>query len=168
MNHTVPEIPKIIAGKYLLVQPEALQEFQDNLLKSVGSQIFTEEQIEIIYSIGHSLFSQGKYEEARNIFQILLIYRPLDAKYLFAYGLSCKNLGNFSDAIPAFVATIGIEPDNIKSACHLAECLVALGRKDECLSILDPVIEFTELDESYFSLRKRAEAIRFFLTEKKK
>jgi tetratricopeptide (TPR) repeat protein len=163
MNHQTPAEPKVNAGSDLLFEPEVLNQLREHLRKTVGSQIFNQEQIEIIYSIGHSLFVQGKFDNARIYFQVLMIYRPLEPRFLFAYGLCCKNQGQYSDAVPAFTAAIGIEPTNLKSAGHLVECLVALGKKEESLEILEPLIKATSLDNSFDSLRMRAEAIRTLL-----
>ena len=163
MNLKIPTEPKINAGQFLLFEPEFLNELREHLSKTVGAKIFNQDQIEIIYSIGHSLFIQGKFDNACLFFQVLMIYRPLEPRFLFAYGLCCKNQGLYLDAIPAFTAAIGIEPTNLKSAGHLVECLVALGKKEESLKILEPLIQATSVDDSYVSLRMRAEAIRDLL-----
>ena len=163
MNHSTPQEPKINAGQYLLFDPESLNALRERLRKTVGSQIFNAEQVEIIYSIGHSLFSQGKFDNANVFFQVLMIYRPLEPRFLFAYGLCCKNQSLYLEALQAFTAALGLEPENLKSAGHLVECLVALGKKKESLEILEPLIKLTALDESYYSLHLRAESIRNFL-----
>lgn len=163
MNHSLPSEPKVNAGQFLLFDPESLKVLRENLGRTVGAQIFNEQQIEIIYSIGHSLFTQGKFSNACIFFQVLMIYRPLEPRFLFAYGLCCKNQGLYLDAIPAFTAALGFEPENLKSAGHLVECLVALGKKEESLEILEPLIKLTALDKSYYSLHMRAESIRNLL-----
>ena len=40
---------------------------------------------------------------------------------------------------------------------------MALGKKEESLKILEPLIQATSVDDSYVSLRMRAEAIRDLL-----
>ena len=163
MSQQIPIEPKVNAGQCLLFEPEALNAMREHLSKTAGAQIFSQDQIEIIYSLGHSLFIQGKFDSACIFFQVLMIYRPLESRFLFAYGLCCKNQGRYIDAIPAFTAALGFDPKNLKSAGHLVECLVALGKKEESLEILEPLIQATALDESYYSLRMRAQAIRDLL-----
>lgn len=159
----MPIEPKAAPGSHLFTNSESLKLLRERLAGLIGSKRFTDEQIEIIYGIGHSLFMQGKLANACGVFQILLIYRPLELRALFAYGLCCKNLGRYADAIPLFVAALGLDPENLNSAVHLAECLAALGRKEETITILDPLIKLASLDASFASLKLRAESLRALL-----
>jgi|DEB19_MinimDraft_2_1074335.scaffolds.fasta_scaffold58634_2 Flp pilus assembly protein TadD len=124
---------------------------------------FTDEQIEVIYSIGHTLFTQGKIDNAFGVFQVLLVYRPLEVRFLSAFGICCKRLSRYDDAVSAFTAALLADPRHLESAVHLTESLAALGKKDQSLSVLTPLIELTEMDAGYANLHKRAVTLRELL-----
>ncbi len=127
---------------------------------------FSDEQIDIMYFIAHSIFMQGKLESACSIFQTLLIYRPLDIRILTAFGLCCKQLGMFEQAIPALTCAYLLDSEDVKLAVHIAECLAALGKYEESSHILDPLLQLSELDASLANIQKRAGALKHMLSER--
>lgn len=160
---SAPPEPKLSLAPDLHGDLEGMQELQQKLLSLPASTRFTDDQIETVYGIGYALYQQGKFESAVGLYQVLLIYRPMDARIMTAFAMCCKRLSRFDAAIPAFAAALALAPDDPSSAIHLSECLAALGKLDECRTILDPLIKLTELDEHYDSIRKRAETLRSLL-----
>jgi tetratricopeptide (TPR) repeat protein len=126
---------------------------------------FSDEQVELIFSLGSTHFSQGKISLALDFFQILLIYRPLDPRFLFSVGLCLKNLGRYQEAIAPFCAAMGLDENPINAGLHLAECLAALGKVNEAHSLLKPIIDLSKIDNSYDSLVKRAESLKDLLEQ---
>lgn len=126
---------------------------------------FSDDQIEIIYSIGHSTYMQGKLDMACGVFQLLLMYRPLDARILCAFGICCKRLGRFEEGITAFSAALTLEPTKLNYYMHLAECLAAVGMNNESLELLDPLIDISSLTDSFKSVHKRASTMREMLKQ---
>ncbi len=126
---------------------------------------FSDNQVEIIYSIGHSTYTQGKLDIACGIFQMLLLYRPLDARILCAFGICCKRLGRFEEGITAFSAALTLEPTKLNYYMHLAECLAAAGMNSESLEVLDPLIDVSSLTDSFKSVHKRASTMKEMLKQ---
>ena len=126
---------------------------------------FSDEQIELIFSLGSTHFNQGKISLALDFFQILLIYRPLDPRFLFSVGLCLKNLGRYQEAIAPFCAAMGLDENPINAGLHLAECLAAMGKVNEAQSLLNPIIDLSKIDNSYDSLVKRAESLKDLLEQ---
>lgn len=158
-----PTDPKVEFTSGVMAELDSLQELKEKISDLPSSKRFTDEQIEIIYGIGHSFFMQGKFDTACGVFQLMLVYRPLDSRILSAFALCCKRLARFDAAIPAFSAALALEPTNLSLAVHMAECLAALGKREESLSLLNPLIKLAVLDDSYEALRKRAEMLRDLL-----
>ena len=155
--------PKVQFTSEVISELNSFDDLRKKIASMPSSTRFTDEQIEIIYGIGHSLFVQGKFDNACSVFQMMLVYRPLDSRILSAFGLCCKRLGKFESAIPAYSAALAIEPTNLSLAVHIVECLAVLGKRDESLTMLEPLIKLAELDESYNDLRARAETLRDML-----
>ena len=158
-----PVDPKVKFTSDVVSELNALENLRNKIANLPSSARFSDEQIEVIYGIGHSLFVQGKFENACSVFQMMLIYRPLDPRILGAFALCCKRNGQFETAIPAYSAALVLEPTNLSWAVHMAECLAALGKRNESLTLLDPLIKLAVLDESYNDLRSRAETLRDML-----
>jgi tetratricopeptide (TPR) repeat protein len=126
---------------------------------------FTDDQIEIIYSIAHSTYIQGKLDIACGVFQFLLLYRPLDARILCAFGICCKRLGRFEEGITAFSAALTLEPTKLNYYMHLAECLAAAGMNNESLEVIEPLIDISSLTESFQAVHNRAKTMREMLKQ---
>jgi len=118
----------------------------------------SDDQVEVMYSIGHAIFMQGKLEKALNVFQVILLYRPLDARIIEACATTLKRMGKFEEAIPAYAAAMVFgDFGNPMPSVHIAECLAALGRAEDSAKILRPLLDSSALDSAYTDVRQRAE-----------
>ena len=160
---SAPTDPAILIQANELPDIENIEELKEQISQLPALARFNDEQIEIIYSIAHSLYIQGKLDNAFGIFQILIVYRPFDARYMSAYAICCKRMGKFDMAIPAFAAALAMNSKDLTAAVHMAECLAAIGKKKESAEIIVPLIKLAYLDEGLTSLRKRAETLKDLL-----
>jgi type III secretion system low calcium response chaperone LcrH/SycD len=144
---------------------DGVQALKARLAELPAATRFTDEQIEVIYGIAHSLYQQGKFETSCSLFQVLMVYRPLDARVMLAFAIACKRLLRFDAAIPAFAAAVALNPSDLSGAVHLSECLAAVGKRQECTQVLDPLIHLASLDEQYANIKKRAETLRELLNK---
>ena len=118
----------------------------------------SDDQVEVMYSIGHAMFMQGKLEKALNVFQVILLYRPLDARVIEACATTQKKMGKFEEAIPTYAAAMVFgDLENPMPSIHIAECLAALGRADDSERILRPLLDSAKLDSAFTDIRRRAE-----------
>ncbi len=169
MNQLVsPPEPLLPLAPNLYGDVDGLQELREKLYALPSISRFSDEQIEIVYGIGYALYQQGKFDNAIGLFQVLMMYRPLDARLMMAFALCCKRLCRFEAAIPAFAAALALgsdEPEAAEAAIHLSECLAAMGKTEECHSVLEPLLRLTGLDERFDVVRRRAETLRAMLNE---
>ncbi len=157
-------VPHVVA--VLMFDVDAISELREKVEALPGYMRFSNEQIDMIYCVAYSIFTQGKLESACSIFQTLLIYRPLDIRILTAFGLCCKQLGMFEQAIPALTCAYLLDSADVKLAVHIAECLAALGKYEESSQILDPLLQLSEVDTSLENIKKRASALKHMLSER--
>ena len=114
-------------------------------LDSLPSNIrLNDQQVNLIYSIGYSIFQQGKLEEARSIFQLLLLYKPTDRKILDAFSICCKRIGDFENASVCFMLLFLLDPSELRHAQQFAECLVAMGQTDIAEKAIDVIMSSIE------------------------
>lgn len=157
----MPEVEEV-----LMFDVDAISALKEKVEALPGYMRFSNEQIDMIYCVAHSIFMQGKLESACSIFQTLLIYRPLDIRILTAFGLCCKQLGMFEQAIPALTCAYLLDSEDVKLAVHIAECLAALGKYEQSAQILDPLLQLSEVDASLANIQKRAGALKHMLSER--
>ena len=163
-----PPEPKLPLAPDLYGDLDSFHELRERLQALPGTARFTDEQVEIVYGIAYALYQQGKFDSAMGLFQVLITYRPLDARLMMAFALCCKRMCRFDAAIPAFSAALAIDPEQpeaIEAAIHLSECLAALGKAEECQSVLEPLLRLTEVDSRFDSIKRRAETLRAMLHE---
>lgn len=165
---SAPPEPEDLQRMNYQILMDLMRDLKERFSSSSLAGKFSDAQIEIMYSVGHGLFMQGKFEQALNVFKLILVYRPLQPKFLQAYGTVLKRLGRFEDAIPIFAAAVFLD-EAVEPALpvHIAECLAALGHVHLSERILQPVVNLTELDAAYGSVRKRVETLLGMLKEAK-
>jgi tetratricopeptide (TPR) repeat protein len=135
-----------------------IRDLQQTFADSDIAKKISDDQVEVMYSIGHAIFMQGKLEKALNVFQVILLYRPLDARIIEACATTLKKMGKFEEAIPTYAAAMVFgDLENPMPSIHIAECLAALGKADDSEKILRPFLDSSELDSAYTDVRRRAE-----------
>lgn len=165
---STPPVPEALSKFDFFVLRDSLRDLNERFSHSELATRFSNEQIEVIYSVGHGLFMQGKFEQALNVFKLIMLYRPLDARNMEAYATTLKRLGRFEEAIPVFMAAMLYgEMAQPMPAVHIAECLAALGRSQESESLLRPVLDLAEMNEAYGDVRNRAETLLALLKKEK-
>jgi tetratricopeptide (TPR) repeat protein len=153
----INSLPEVSSGFDLIYFQNSIRNLRKNFEKYDFFKTVTDEQVEVIYSVGHALFMQGKFEKALNIFQLILIYRPLDARSLEACATTMKRLGRFDEAIPIYAAALVFgEVENPMPSMHIAECLAALGRNHDSETVLRPILDASLVDSAYADVQSRA------------
>jgi type III secretion system low calcium response chaperone LcrH/SycD len=120
---------------------------------------YDEKDYELLYSIGHQYYSQGKFLEAMNVFGHLVAHNHLERKYHYALASSFQMVGDYNGALKFYRIAFEIDPRDSSPTFHAAECLISLGRKEEAaegLAILADSIAKTDLDKE---LQTKARAL---------
>lgn len=108
------------------------------------SAVFSEgsaNEDETMYSVGYSLYEQGRYSEAFKIFSVLVMRNHLEHRYVSGLGGACQMLGRYQDALQHYMTAATLNMDDPKPIFHAAECLVALSHIEEAKSSLQLVLE---------------------------
>jgi hypothetical protein len=79
---------------------------------------------------------------------------------MMALGICQKLLTHHDRAVQAFALVSLLEPDNPEPGLHVAECLLATGRRAQGLQLLETVLECVDLaDGEHEAVGRRAEAL---------
>ena len=124
------------------------------------------EELESVYSLGFSYYRTGKFEDAQKLFEFLVLFDHLNAKYWFALGAVQQARKDFQKAIASYGYSSFLDLENPKPQFHAAECFLALGDKANAASAVLALEKYapqnTELGREY---RAKAAALRATIGE---
>lgn len=115
---------------------QRLQRWADgkSTLKDVRG--YTDEELYSIARMGYFFYYQGKFEEARTIFQGLYAINPLDAYFAKALGVVEMASGNTAGAMAAYDVALKISPEDSMAYVGRAEVKLLQGQKASALDDL--------------------------------
>lgn len=146
---------------------EKSEKFQE-VLKELGEKLsqgepltddFNHEDLALLYSMGHSLYKIGDYAQAQNVFQRLVISKPLERRNWLAYGGALQMNGDYEEALTAWSMAALLDDNDPLPHFHAAECLFSLKQPDEGEKALSEV-ERRLTDENEGDLRDKIRALR--------
>lgn len=122
------------------------QEFLKKALRKIGQTSenqgmlppadFTGEDISLLYSLGFSLYERADYEQAKTIFQRLVLAKPHEKKFWMALGASSQMLELYEDALTAWAMASFLQDEDPFPHFHAAECLLCMGKHQDVLKAL--------------------------------
>lgn len=95
------------------------------------------ESQEALYRLGYQLYGQAKYDDAQRLFAILLMHNHVDRRYYLAYGACAQMLKRHADALRYYTVAAQLDLTDPQPPIHMAECLLALGRRGDARKCLD-------------------------------
>ena len=114
---------------------------------------------ESLYGLAYQYATQGRIEQAFDVFRLLALYAPTEVRYLRGLALSCKLLKRYEDAVGFNQFCAYLEPDQPGHALSAAECLLLMGDEAECRVMLKHVDEYCASHVGFDAVAERARAI---------
>lgn len=114
------------------------------LLLRDGAPTLSEAEIETIYGIATMLYRREQYAQAGDLFRLLVLCRPRDARSWLALGASHEAIGDDERAIALYeVGAVAPEgtSDRVRAQVYLARVLVRQRRALEAREWLDKIDE---------------------------
>ncbi|MDX8430601.1 MAG: SycD/LcrH family type III secretion system chaperone [Candidatus Algichlamydia australiensis] len=115
-------------------------EILEKALDQIRSQIengqpitpeFTNDDMALLYSLGHSLYKFGDYAQARKIFQHLILAQPYERKNWHAFACACQMTEHYKEALTGYSLSAMFDENDPVPHFHAGECLYSLGDFDE-------------------------------------
>lgn len=108
-------------------EPDTLRLFAEGLPRLPAHRHFTDAELELIYASGLARHSQGDYVLAAKVFLFLVVYRPLEVRYLKALGIAQRLGGTWEQALHTYEWLKWIAPNDPEvRECH-ERCIRALA-----------------------------------------
>lgn len=109
----------------------------------------TTAEIETIYRMGYNFYAAGKYDDADTVFRYLVYLDHTNQKYWIALGSVLQMERNFEKAAAAFGYAGFLNLSNPKPQYYAAQCLLALGDRENALSALEALDKYAPKDSPY-------------------
>ena len=106
----------------------------------------TNDELEAVYSLAFSYYRTGKFDEALKLFQFLVLFDHLNAKYWFGQGAVQQALKDYQNAVVSYGYCSFLKLDNPKPQLHAAECFLAMGDKRNAASSLEALDQYCPKD----------------------
>ncbi|MDP0561005.1 MAG: SycD/LcrH family type III secretion system chaperone [Candidatus Endonucleobacter sp. (ex Gigantidas childressi)] len=119
----------------------------------------SEESMEAIYSIAHSLYQSSKYDESLKIFQFLCFYDHFNKKYFMGLGACLQVLKNFKGALEIFSLANVLDSDDPRPLVYIGDCHLALGDDEKAKHSYSTAIEWAGNNPEYLQEKQRAEGM---------
>jgi type III secretion system low calcium response chaperone LcrH/SycD len=102
----------------------------------------TNAELEAVYTLAFGYYRTGKFDEALKLFQFLVMFDHLNAKYWMGLGAVQQVMKDFQNAAVSYGYSSFLKLDNPKPQLHAAECFLAMGDKRNAASSLEALNEF--------------------------
>ena len=148
-----------------------MDDFQKALASPVLGQdqdfSLSEETLNALYAMAHTLYGNGKYQEAKQCFHFLTILNANERKFWMGLAACYQMLKDYSSAIQFYSLAAVQDATDPYVHVHAADCYYALGEKDQALQALDSAQCAAAVSEKHNQLIPQLELIRQVWLKKK-
>lgn len=148
--------------KYPLPTEEETKQALMNILQGLGNGLTLQQilglsdlLLEEIYTIAYSFYSQGKYNEAVGLFQILTASKPQCYKYILGLSSCYHQLKMYDEAAFGFFLAFDAEPENPIPPYYIADSLMKINQVEESNDFLDITMNICGNKPEYKVLKER-------------
>lgn len=113
-----------------------VRDFYDSLTILKESLYLDDDELDMIYALGYDLFTCGKYEEAKRIFEKLVKEATDTANFWRALGAVRQQLQKYDEAVEAYSKAIENDKNDIVSYAYRGDSKILLGNIEDGLEDL--------------------------------
>lgn len=136
--------------------PENFKKFLFGQITWAQLEGMTMEQAYAIAEFGYTMYQQGRYKDARTIFEGLVIGNPYDPYFHAMLGAVYTKLDMHEEAAQEFSLAIELDPEDINSYVNRGELLLQHGEFEYAMEDLKAAIDLDPEGKNPASLRARA------------
>jgi type III secretion system low calcium response chaperone LcrH/SycD len=139
--------------------PDALSKFLDE-----GGAIYellgvTQEELDGIYAMAYQFLENNRFEEADNLFHLLVTYNYYNTDYAIGLGLARQGQGKLAEAADIYGASVAFNVNDPRLPFHAGECHFEMGNLDAAESGFTMAALRAEGQSEHAQLKTRAEAL---------
>jgi tetratricopeptide (TPR) repeat protein len=138
------------------INEENLKKFMIGEMTWAQLEGITMEQAYAFAELGYTLFEQGRYDEAQQIFEGLVISNPYDGYLHSVLGSIYARKDMHEEAVVEYSIAMELDPENIMVYVNRAEILLQHGEFEYAMDDLKAAIDLDPNGEDPAGLRARA------------
>ena len=119
---------------------------------------YEDRDYEVLYSLGHSLYSQARYSDAMKVFGFLVMHNHMERRFVKAFASALQMAKHYPEAMHFYTLATAMDLTDPTPSFHMCECLIATGKHAEARAGLEMVVR-QSTEEKYAPLRQRAAAL---------
>ena len=115
--------------------------------------------MEAVYHLAYNAYRQGKYPDARKLFQFLALNDHLESRFWMGLAATCQVSGDYRQAVAAYEMAAVLDATNPWPPFHAGECYMATNdweKSGEALQAAEILCEAADGDGDHAELRARA------------
>lgn len=115
-----------------------------------------DEMLEGIYGQAYRLYNTGKYQEAAQLFRLLIMVDSMEGKYSMGLAACYHMLKEYKNAVDAYTLCSIIDPDNPLPQYHASDCYIQMKDDLSAVIALELAIKRAGNQEQYRTLVDRS------------
>lgn len=115
-----------------------------------------DEMLEGIYGQAYRLYNTGMYDEAGQIFRLLIMVNSMEPKYTMGLAACYHMLKEYKYAVDGYTLCSIIDPDNPIPQYHIADCYINMGDKMSAMIALQMAVKRAGNSPEFSTLVDRA------------
>lgn len=112
--------------------------------------------VEGLYSQAYRLYNTGKYKDASQLFRLLIMIDPTEAKYTMGMAACFHMLKEYESAVSAYALCGIIDPDSPIPHYHSSDCYIQMKDYVSAMIALEMAIKRAGEKPEFQSLKDRA------------
>lgn len=117
----------------------------------------SDETTEAIYGQGYLLYNTGRYNDASQIFKLLLTMNTTEAKYTMGLAACFHMLKEYQSAASTYMLVSSIDPLTPIPYFHASDCYIQIGDKASAALMLEMALKRSGDKKEFATLKQRAE-----------
>jgi type III secretion system low calcium response chaperone LcrH/SycD len=112
--------------------------------------------IESIYGHTYRLYNTGKYDEASQLFRLLIMLDPTAAKYVLGLAACFHMLKEYRNAAATYLLVSMVDANSPIPYYHASDCYIHLHEPALAILNLEQVVELSGNQEQFSTIKDRA------------
>lgn len=117
----------------------------------------SDQMVEGIYGQAYRLYQTGRYNDASQLFRLLIMINSTDSKFTLGLGACMHMLKDFKAAAGVYSLCAVIDPDNPLPHYHASDCFLQMNDKPSALISLELAVKRAGEKPEYQKLKDRAQ-----------
>lgn len=117
----------------------------------------SDDYVEGMYSFAYRLYTMGKYDQALQLFRLMVMLNPMDPRFLLGLAACFHMLKNYEDASSSYMLCSILNPSDPIPYYHVSDCFIQLENYSMAYDSLNLCIANAKGKADYDQIKNRAE-----------